>query len=211
MSDMWSTAASLYVENAIYNNKQRFNFSALSEHTLGIEYHVYIWQVSPQLSCGGTCQIYMWFKESKRYYCQIEHFASGETNERNFSNPLPRTINHQLAMVSKPSEYINALCQILYSFCCAKRIIACKHQPNVHSCNKQLRTYDLITLKWGGTGRYSSELSLFSYTYDANVNDHDHASEGVTRYLINTSYKMASTLHCSKTTTAPLYTDTKDV
>ena len=124
------------------------NFSALSEHTLCIEYHVYIWQVSPQLSCGGTCQIYMWFKESKRYYCQIEHFASGETNERSFSNPLPRTINHQLAMVSKPSEYINALCQILYSFCCAKHIIACKHQPNVHSCNKQLRTYDLITLKW---------------------------------------------------------------
>ena len=32
-------------------------FSASSKHTLAIEYHVYIWQVSPQLSCGGTCQI----------------------------------------------------------------------------------------------------------------------------------------------------------
>ena len=64
-------------------------FLALSEHTLAIEYHVYIWQVSPQLSCGGTCQIYTWFKESKRYFCQIENFACGEINERSFSNPHP--------------------------------------------------------------------------------------------------------------------------
>ena len=33
------------------------NLSVLSKHMLAIEYHVYIWQVSPQLSCGGTCQI----------------------------------------------------------------------------------------------------------------------------------------------------------
>ena len=32
------------------------NFSALSKHTLAIEYHVNIWQVWRQLSCGGTCQ-----------------------------------------------------------------------------------------------------------------------------------------------------------
>ena len=33
------------------------NFSQHSENTLVIEYHVYIWQVSLQLSCSGTCQI----------------------------------------------------------------------------------------------------------------------------------------------------------
>ena len=33
------------------------NFSVSLKHTLPIEYRVYIWQVSPQLSCGGTCQI----------------------------------------------------------------------------------------------------------------------------------------------------------
>ena len=33
------------------------NFSVSSKHTLAIECRVYIWQVSPQLSCGGTCQI----------------------------------------------------------------------------------------------------------------------------------------------------------
>ena len=31
--------------------------TVLSKHTLAIESHIYIWQVSPQLSCGGTCQI----------------------------------------------------------------------------------------------------------------------------------------------------------
>ena len=47
-----------------------------------IEYHVYIWQVSPQLSCGDTCQIWMWFKEYNRYVCKIENFAYGEIKER---------------------------------------------------------------------------------------------------------------------------------
>ena len=66
------------------------NYSAWSKHTLDIEYHVYIWQVSPQLSCDDTCQIWKWFKESNRYFWKIENFAYGEINERNFSNPHPR-------------------------------------------------------------------------------------------------------------------------
>ena len=70
------------------------NFSALSKHTLDIEYHVCIWQVSPQLSCGDTCQKWKWFKESNRYFCQIENFAYGEFNERSFSNPHPRSITY---------------------------------------------------------------------------------------------------------------------
>ena len=63
------------------------NFSESQKHTLAIEYHVYIWQVSPQLSCGDTCQIWMWSKESNRYFCKIENFACGEISERSFSNP----------------------------------------------------------------------------------------------------------------------------
>ena len=31
----------------------------LSKQMLAIEYHIYIWQVSLQLSCGDTCQIWM--------------------------------------------------------------------------------------------------------------------------------------------------------
>ena len=71
------------------------NFPALSKQTLDIEYHVYIWQVSPQLSCGDTCQIWTWFKGSNSYFCKIENFAYGEINERSFSNPHPWTKIHR--------------------------------------------------------------------------------------------------------------------
>ena len=37
-------------------------FLAFLKHILTAEYHVYIWQVSPQISCADTCQIWMWFK-----------------------------------------------------------------------------------------------------------------------------------------------------
>ena len=65
------------------------NFSSLSKHTFTVTYRVYIWQVSPQLSCGDTCQILMWFDESNMYFCKIENFAYGEIDERSFSNPHP--------------------------------------------------------------------------------------------------------------------------
>ena len=63
------------------------NFSASPKHTLPLAYHVYICQVSPQLCCGDTCQIWMWFKEFNWCFYQIENFAYGEINERSFSNP----------------------------------------------------------------------------------------------------------------------------
>ena len=69
------------------------HFLLLSKQTLAIEYHVYIWQVLPQLSCGNTCQIWMWFRESNRYFCKIENFAYGEISERSFSNPHPCTVS----------------------------------------------------------------------------------------------------------------------
>ena len=65
------------------------NFSSLSKHTLTVKYRIYIWQVSPQLSCGDTCQIWMWFDESNMYFCVTENFAYGKINERSFSNPHP--------------------------------------------------------------------------------------------------------------------------
>ena len=50
------------------------NFSAFSKHWLLIEYHIHIWQVSPQLSCGDTCQIWMWFNRcyyNRKYKSEI--------------------------------------------------------------------------------------------------------------------------------------------
>ena len=66
------------------------HFPLLSKQTLAIEYGVHIWQISLQLNCGDTCQIWMWFRESNRYFCKIENFAYGEISERSFSNPHPR-------------------------------------------------------------------------------------------------------------------------
>ena len=66
-------------------------FSTVSAIVKTNEYRVYIWQVSPQLSCGDTCQIWMWFRESNRYLCKIENFAYREISERSFSNPHPET------------------------------------------------------------------------------------------------------------------------
>ena len=62
-------------------------FFIIVKHTLAIEYHLYIWQVSPQPSCGDTCQIWMWFKEYSRYFCKMENLVYGEINEWRFSNP----------------------------------------------------------------------------------------------------------------------------
>ena len=52
--------------------------------------------MSPQLSCGDTCQIWMWFEESNMYFCETEIFAYGEINERSFSNPHPWSVSLSL-------------------------------------------------------------------------------------------------------------------
>ena len=53
-------------------------FSESSECCLPFDIH--IWQVSPQLSCGDTCQIWMWFKAFNGYWCKSN--LSEWTNQR---------------------------------------------------------------------------------------------------------------------------------
>ena len=88
------------------------NFSVLSKHMLAIEYHVRIWQVSPQHSCGDTCQTWTWFKDCNRYFSKIENFAYGEINGRSLSNPHPqlellklRSLNFSLRIISILQKY----------------------------------------------------------------------------------------------------------
>ena len=45
--------------------------------------------VSPQLRCGGTCQMLKWFKEFDRYFYKTEIFPKGEINEWSFGDPHP--------------------------------------------------------------------------------------------------------------------------
>ena len=57
---------------------------------LAIDYHVHIWQVSSQLSCGDTGQIWMRSKEPNMYFYRIENLAYREIDEQSFSIPNPR-------------------------------------------------------------------------------------------------------------------------
>ena len=41
------------------------DFQNYQKHTLPIECHIYICQVSPQISCGDICQKLMWLKGSR--------------------------------------------------------------------------------------------------------------------------------------------------
>ena len=68
-----------------------FLFSELTKPWLLIDYHILIWQVLPQLSCGNTCQIIMWLNGSECYVCIIRNIANGQINESGVynGNPLP--------------------------------------------------------------------------------------------------------------------------
>ena len=68
------------------------NFSECWKQLLPEWYQVHIWQVSPQLSCGDTWQIWTSLKVSNIYFCKIKIFRNGEINERSFSNPHPWTV-----------------------------------------------------------------------------------------------------------------------
>ena len=65
-------------------------FSEWSKQWLPLWYQVHIWQVSPQLSCGDTWQIWIWLKLSDLYFCQIKISRNGEISERSLGNPHPR-------------------------------------------------------------------------------------------------------------------------
>ena len=56
--------------------------STLSKHCLSIEYHVHIWQVSPQLSSNINM-----IKRILKVVHQIKKFTYGEINERSLSIP----------------------------------------------------------------------------------------------------------------------------
>ena len=46
-----------------------YQFFPSSMFVLPAKYHIHIWQVLLQLSCGDSHQIWMWFKESHIYFC----------------------------------------------------------------------------------------------------------------------------------------------
>ena len=93
MAFIWAEFHKRYISHQLLRQFSLFcyfsHFSASPKYILTSEYHVHIWQVSPQLSCGDTWQMWKWCKESNRYFDRIENFAYGEINEQSFSNPHP--------------------------------------------------------------------------------------------------------------------------
>ena len=79
-------------------------FLPLSNHLLPIEYHIHISQMSPQLSCGGTCQIWMWFKESDS--CKTKNFPNGKISERSFSSPPLMSSNDYVECFTNSIEVV---------------------------------------------------------------------------------------------------------
>ena len=59
------------------------DLSSLSRHWTSIDHSLFIWHVSPQLSCGDTCQIWMWFKYLTSHFIRSKISLA----ERNFSKP----------------------------------------------------------------------------------------------------------------------------
>ena len=93
------------------------HFPLLWKQTSATEYDIYIWQVLPQLSCGDTCQIWMWFRESNRYFCKIENFAYGEISKRSFSNPHTWGLNQskgQIRAAFQPNKTKHSILTMAY-------------------------------------------------------------------------------------------------
>ena len=78
------------------------NFSALSNHPLATEHHVHIWQVSPQLSCGYTSQIWMWFKESVSF-TRLKILLTEKLTNGTLVTPTPDHLSY--CTVSPPLRY----------------------------------------------------------------------------------------------------------
>ena len=50
-------------------------FSILQKYLLDYLHHIHIWQVSPQLSCGNTCQIWTWYTIANMNFGDAENLG----------------------------------------------------------------------------------------------------------------------------------------
>ena len=67
-------------------------FSVRPKHTLAIERHVHIWQVSPLMSCGDTCQKWIRVKKIWQVLLWDENFLLTEKLTSGALVPPPRII-----------------------------------------------------------------------------------------------------------------------
>ena len=60
---------------------------------LNVITHTYIWQVSPQLSCGDTCHMWVWFIWFNEYLYKGRYVHNWEINECKHSTPHPSPLS----------------------------------------------------------------------------------------------------------------------
>ena len=65
------------------------NFSTSPKYMLAIKYHVHIWQVSPQLSCGDTYQIWMWSKNVTGTFARSKILLTEKLTKGALVTPTP--------------------------------------------------------------------------------------------------------------------------
>ena len=77
------------VTNPIFSVSLFSHFFWMIKNWIPRWYHVHIWQVSPQLSCGDTWQIWMWLKYLTYTFAKPKFPCNGEIDIRRFNNPHP--------------------------------------------------------------------------------------------------------------------------
>ena len=133
---------------------------------LAIKYHIYIWQVSPQLSCGDICQIWMCLNEYNSYLGEIENFDYEEMIERSFSNPHPSLLRYWMEAETRWPPFCRWHFQ-KYIFWLRISLFWLKFKWNLY-LRTQLITSQLIqVLGWSRTGHGALPEPMMTQLIDA--------------------------------------------
>ena len=109
----------------------------------------HICQVSPQLSCSDTSQMWMWSKKINKYLPKIRYYPNEEIDKRNFSKHLPMSKSLLLVQLTSRALYVYIYIYIYMCVC----VYSAFEQKNC-GCG-----YCRITI---GEGRVLSSMSLQS-------------------------------------------------
>ena len=74
-------------------------FSILQKCLLHSLNHIHIWQVSPQLSCGNTCQIWTSYSIANMYFGDVQILGKKRNGGNRLSNPHPRSGHLSLVII----------------------------------------------------------------------------------------------------------------
>ena len=126
------------------------NSAFCKKYLLGLLYHIHIWQVSPQLSCDDTCQIWVWYVTG--HPCFVNYELWKKNSEQQKLVPVPPT--------QDPVQHIPIYYCIAYGTVMVENMIKIRLE-NRYSNNSlsEINWMNLSILEWLG------------FTFDNEVND----------------------------------------